>query len=93
MYGLVASVPISTPFAKNATCWTPPSLSPAVASIVTVAGDGNVAPSAGLVIDTVGGVFGQHDDVHGGGRRRPEPIVGRDGRQRVVAGRTRSTPR
>ena len=47
----------SAPFAKNATDATVPSLSLAVAVTAIVAGDVNVAPSAGLVIETDGGTF------------------------------------
>ena len=46
---------MATPFAYTMTCDTDPSVSLADTSTVIVAGDVNVAPSAGLEIATAGG--------------------------------------
>jgi hypothetical protein len=54
-YGLVVSVPIAVPLAKNLTLLIVPSASLAVAAIGTLAGAGKLAPEAGAVIDTAGG--------------------------------------
>src|SRR5438132_5492351 len=57
VYGLALSVPMSVPFAKKSTWSTMPSLSDAVAVTLIFAGALNVAPSSGLVTDTLGGVL------------------------------------
>jgi hypothetical protein len=54
-YGLVGSVPIAVPFAKNWTLLIVPSGSLATAASAIDAGAWNVAPLAGDITETVGG--------------------------------------
>ena len=57
MYGAVVACPIFVVPWKNSTRLTVPSVSPAVAVIVTDAGAVKVAPLAGTVMLAVGGTF------------------------------------
>ena len=58
LYGLVVSVPIGAPLAKNATAVTDPSASLAVADTVMAVPAATDVPPAGVVRLTEGGLFG-----------------------------------